>query len=66
MIIRINGQEVEIERDLNLLELVLSKKLPAESVVLEHNLCIVPKDEWENVPLRENDHIEIVSFVGGG
>ncbi|MDO8662926.1 MAG: thiamine phosphate synthase [Candidatus Omnitrophota bacterium] len=66
MIIKINGKDQVIEGSLNLLELVISKKLAPESVVLEHNLSIVPKEEWENVSLRENDSLEIVSFMGGG
>ncbi len=66
MIIKINGKDHVVEERLNLLELIISKKLAPEHVVLEHNLAIVPKEEWENVSLQENDSLEIVSFVGGG
>ena len=66
MIIKINGKDHVIEEELNLLDLITSRKLLPENVVLEHNLCIVPKEEWESVSLRENDSLEIVSFVGGG
>jgi sulfur carrier protein len=66
MLININGKSEEVKIELNLAEIILSKSLCAEKVVIEHNLRIVPKDEWENTHLQENDRIEIVSFVGGG
>lgn len=66
MIVKINGKDQIIEGNPNLLELVISKKLMPESVVLEHNLSIVPKEEWKNVFLKENDSLEIVTFMGGG
>lgn len=66
MIIKINGKDESVEKEINLAELVAGKKLSPEKIVVEHNLRIVPKDEWQNIALREDDRIEIVSFVGGG
>ncbi len=66
MIIKINGKDETVEKKLNLADLVAAKKLSPEKIVMEYNLCIVPRNEWRNVILQENDHIEIVSFVGGG
>lgn len=66
MLININGKSEEVKIKSNLTELILSKGLCAERVVIEHNLRIVPRGEWQNTPLQENDSVEIVSFVGGG
>lgn len=66
MIIKINGKEEVIENKLNLLELVKSRGLSPERIVIEHNLCIVPKEKWSGIILEDSDKIEIVSFVGGG
>jgi len=66
MVIKINGKDEMIEKKLNLAELVAAKKLSPEKIVIEYNLRIAPKDKWQNVILGESDHIEIVSFVGGG
>ena len=66
MIIKINGQDETVEKKLNLAELVASKNLPVEKIVVEHNLHIVPKEKWADIFLYENDSIEIVSFVAGG
>lgn len=66
MILRINGEEVDIARCNNLLELINAKRLKREAIVVEHNRRIVFKEHWHEVVLNEKDNIEIVSFVGGG
>lgn len=66
MLIKINGKVEEVKIKANLLELILSKGLCAEKVVIEHNLRIITRNEWGKTNLQENDSVEIVSFVGGG
>jgi thiamine biosynthesis protein ThiS len=66
MKIKINGKNEEIEKKLTLNQLILEKGLCANRIVVEHNLRIVPQEEWVKVTLHELDNIEIVSFVGGG
>ena len=66
MLININGKPEEAKIQSNLSDLVLSKGLCVEKVVIEHNLRIVPREEWPETFLGENDNIEIISFVGGG
>ncbi len=66
MFININGKPEEVRIKSNLAELILSRGLCAEKVVVEHNCIIVPKLKWQDTLLKENDNIEIVSFVGGG
>ncbi len=66
MLINLNGKPEEVGISLSLVELIASKGLCAEKIVVEYNLRILPKEEWINTHLQENDKIEIVSFVGGG
>ncbi len=66
MIIKINGKPEEVKMQSSLTQLILSKGLCADNLVIEHNLRIVPKHQWQNISLEENDSVEIVSFVGGG
>ncbi|MDD5108630.1 MAG: sulfur carrier protein ThiS [Candidatus Omnitrophica bacterium] len=66
MFITINGKSEEIGIRSSINELILAKGLRPEHVVVEHNLRIVPKLEWQDTFLEENDSIEIISFVGGG
>lgn len=66
MFITVNGKPEEIKMESSIGELILSKGLRLEDVVVEHNLRIVPKFQWQNTFLEENDSVEIISFVGGG
>jgi len=66
VIVRINGKAEVVAEKINILELVKHKNLLAENIVIEHNLRIVPKNEWWQVNLNENDTLEIVNFMGGG
>lgn len=66
MIIKINGKEETIGGKIKLSEFISSKELSCERIVIEHNLRIVPKEEWPQITLEENDNLEIVSFVAGG
>jgi sulfur carrier protein len=47
-------------------ELITGKGLIPERVVIEVNLEIIPRERWPSISVREDDQIEIVSFVGGG
>jgi thiamine biosynthesis protein ThiS len=62
----INGETREIERELNLRELLGKFDLPTERVAVELNKQVVRKKDWENVTVKDADKIEIVHFVGGG
>lgn len=66
MRIWINGKDEDAKGAPTLRELVAACGLKPETVVVEHNARIVRREEWPSVVLRENDRIEIVSFVGGG
>ena len=66
MRITINGKPEEIKTQSNLAQLILSRGLAIDNLVIEHNLRIVPKQQWQNITLEENDTIEIIGFVGGG
>ncbi|MCL5103253.1 MAG: sulfur carrier protein ThiS [Armatimonadetes bacterium] len=62
----VNGKEIEVAESLTVAALVAEKGLNPDTVVVEHNLVILPKEEWSRSVLAAEDKIEIVSFVGGG
>lgn len=66
MVIKINGKNESLDKPVNLMELVSAKGLVPEHIVIEHNFRLILKDEWQSIALKENDNVEIVSFVGGG
>lgn len=67
MRVRINGREEALPDSVTTLqELVRDRGLVPEHIVIEVNLQVVFRDDWPTVSLRDEDRIEIVSFVGGG
>ena len=66
MILIVNGKPETIEKPLSLDALVAAKGLPFETIIVEHNLVIVARDDWPKILLKEQDSVEIISFVGGG
>ncbi|EAJ6143032.1 sulfur carrier protein ThiS [Campylobacter lari] len=61
----INGQKLEL-KELRFMDYVKEKQIKIEFIALELNGEIIPRDKFENLILKENDKVEIVTFVGGG
>jgi sulfur carrier protein len=66
MRVLLNGAEAELGSPLTLSGLLALHKLRPETVVVEHNLRVPSKDEYESLEIRDGDRIEIVKFMGGG
>jgi len=65
MNIKINGKIESVDAK-TLLDIVKIKQFHQDRIVIEHNLTIIPKENWDKTQIQESDNIEIVSFVGGG
>lgn len=66
MLIKLNGDMVDIPSDMDVLSLIESKKLDPKSVIVELNMKIISSDQWTDTIINENDSIEVLRFVGGG
>jgi sulfur carrier protein len=66
MNIILNGNPMEIQGGLTVEALVLSRGLDPSRVVVERNGDISDSVNWPQTMLKENDKIELISFVGGG
>ncbi|GAE86881.1 sulfur carrier protein ThiS [Acetivibrio straminisolvens] len=66
MFITLNGKQTEVANGTSLMDLICSKGLEPESVVIEYNQNVLRKEEWDSVVLKENDKLEVLRFVGGG
>jgi sulfur carrier protein len=66
MLLTLNGKQESIGRPLTLDALVTAKGLCPEKIVVEHNFNIISKEDWSKIMLKDQDMIEIISFVGGG
>ncbi|HBH19209.1 MAG TPA: thiamine biosynthesis protein ThiS [Cyanobacteria bacterium UBA9579] len=66
MKIILNGEEKEVNEKSTVKEILGILKLKSPMLVVEKNLEIVQKDQYENCYLQDGDKIEVVSFFGGG
>ncbi|NDV22056.1 sulfur carrier protein ThiS [Desulfovibrio sp. JC022] len=66
MIVKLNGKDAELAGTPTVLDLLESKNLPPETVVVEINMEIIPADNYGSTQINDGDHLEILRFVGGG
>jgi thiamine biosynthesis protein ThiS len=64
--ILINGEGKELDDGVSLSELIDLLDLPAQRVAVELNREVVRRTDWNRTILKNDDHLEIVHFVGGG
>lgn len=62
----INGQSNNITEGTSLLTLLEKLDIDPGRVAVEYNMEIVSKSDFNNTVLKENDTLEIITFVGGG
>lgn len=66
MKIYLNGKCVIAEQVMSLEILVASLGAKPDVVVIEHNGRVLDRGDWDEVNLKDEDRLEIISFVGGG
>ena len=64
--ILLNGKKENILKPTTIKDFIQAKGWEPDRIVVEINLEILSKDAWAEVILKENDHVEILGFVGGG
>lgn len=66
MFITLNGNKIELDNGTTLMDLLRIKGLEPERIVIEYNLSVLKKEDWDGILLKENDNLEVLRFVGGG
>lgn len=66
MQIFLNGQDKSIESGITVKDLLSDLELEPIRVAVEINEDIVPRKTFSEIIVQDGDHIEIVTFVGGG
>jgi len=66
MIVYVNGEACQLEKEIGLPELLTQLSLPVDRVAVELNQQVVPRKHWPQTIIREDDRLEVVHFVGGG
>jgi sulfur carrier protein len=63
---KVNGKDVELKSNTNIIDLLNNYKLNKDRVVVEINFNIIDENEYEDYIINKEDVIEIINFVGGG
>ncbi|OGI23531.1 MAG: thiamine biosynthesis protein ThiS [Candidatus Melainabacteria bacterium RIFOXYA12_FULL_32_12] len=66
MKISLNGEEKEINGNSTIKDILEIINAKSPMLVVERNLEIVQKDQYETCYLQDGDKLEVVSFFGGG
>jgi sulfur carrier protein len=62
----LNGQKYYTKQTITLFDLVNYFNYNDSLLVLEYNNLICNKKKWQNIFIKDQDKIEIVTIVGGG
>ncbi|MDP4145546.1 MAG: sulfur carrier protein ThiS [Bacillota bacterium] len=62
----VNGKEMDIPLGTTISNLLNKLELSSERVVVEVNLNIIAREQYDVYALDNKDQVEIVNFVGGG
>lgn len=62
----INGNETEIPENSTISKVLEIMDIKSKMMVVEKNLKIVDKSDYETEVVSEGDSLEIVGFFGGG
>lgn len=62
----INGKPRSIEGGISLLSLLRLLNIDPGRVAIEYNRDIVERNQFGSICLKEDDKLEIITFVGGG
>lgn len=62
----VNGEPREIPEDYAVQDLLTTLNLSAQQVAVELNREVLPRSAYPQTPLKADDRLEIVTFVGGG
>ncbi len=66
MQLTVNGETRECPMEISISRLLKSLNVNEDHVAVELNHEIVPRAKFGERILKENDNLEIVTFVGGG
>lgn len=66
MNILLNGKQHELEEIVSVTSLLKLLGANREHVAVELNQCILKRSDFDNIMISDGDHIEVVTFVGGG
>ena len=65
-LVLLNGKQVALEKEKTIAQLLSENKVNENRVVVELNKEIIVKEDFSKINLKDDDTVEVISFVGGG
>jgi sulfur carrier protein len=62
----VNGNVIQNKNELTVEQFLMQEGYELKFVAVEYNGAILPKEKYAYQSIKENDVLEVVSFVGGG
>ena len=62
----INGKKKDFNDNNNLISLLNFLEIDENWIAIEINLIVIPRSQYKNTIIKNDDKIEIVQFIGGG
>lgn len=62
----LNGKNIELKKEVTIEEILREYSINSSRVVVEVNKEIVDKIDFARLKLKNDDLVEVISFVGGG
>ncbi|WP_027179553.1 sulfur carrier protein ThiS [Maridesulfovibrio bastinii] len=66
MIITVNGEKIDMSDSISVKDMLVRKNIKEDTVVIELNYEILPKENFAITLLKDGDNLEVLRFVGGG
>lgn len=66
MLITVNGKMLDIPSGITIHGFLESRGIKPETVVIEYNYNLPPKESWPEIMINEGDNLEIIKMIGGG
>lgn len=64
--IKVNGVAQDLERVVDLAELLEKLDLPTKRIAIELNKNVISRRKWHETSVHDMDELEVIHFVGGG
>ena len=64
--IQLNGKKITVKSKFTIIDLLIKYNLNNKKIAIEYNGTIIPKSKYKKKFLKNNDRIEVVTFIGGG
>ncbi len=62
----LNGLPFSTDEGINILELLKIKNINPQGIAIAINQEVIPKIDWENIMIHNNDNIIIITATAGG